>query len=168
MEEENCHFVYKHLWSPMKAPCSPGWVSPRRGQGPGTQSIMQRRDFQTEGLEQWKVLLSVEGQFRVARQWSCVPAGENHLLPTGEIPPPPLFVVLFVVSKCVKVNTKHLWDTPEVLSQYFISLPVSVDKSESCCENMGVLVSSVAMCALPLFEKCFFIWASVEGTCQEQ
>lgn len=51
----------------------------------------------------------------------------------------------FVVSKCFKVNTKHLWDTPGVLSQYFISLPVSVDKSESCCENMGVLVSSIAL-----------------------
>lgn len=32
MEEENCHFVYKHLWSPLKAPCSLGRLSPRRAQ----------------------------------------------------------------------------------------------------------------------------------------
>ncbi|TNN86535.1 hypothetical protein EYF80_003305 [Liparis tanakae] len=37
-----------------------GWVSPRRGQGPGTQSILQRGDFQAEGLEPSKVLLSAE------------------------------------------------------------------------------------------------------------
>lgn len=46
----------------MKAPCSPAWVSPRRGEGPGTQSILQGRDFEAEGLEQWKVLLKVAGQ----------------------------------------------------------------------------------------------------------
>lgn len=46
----------------MKAPCSLGWVSPRRGEGPGTQSILQRRDFEAEGLERWKVLLKVVGQ----------------------------------------------------------------------------------------------------------
>lgn len=143
MEEENCHFVYKHLWSPVKAPCSPGWVSPRRGEGPGTQSIPARGEiFKAWSNGRccclWKV--------RVPRQWSCVPAREKIIsYPTGETPPPRLLLVLFVVSKCFKVNTKHLWDTPEVLSQYFISLPVSVDKSESCCENMGVLVSSIAL-----------------------
>lgn len=57
----------------------------------------------------------------------------------------PLLAALFVVSKCFKVNTKHLWDTADILSQCFISLPVSVDKSESCCESLGVLVSSIAL-----------------------
>ena len=33
----------------MKAPCSPGWVGPRRGEGPGTQSILQRGDFRGRG-----------------------------------------------------------------------------------------------------------------------
>lgn len=78
MEEENCHFVYKHLWSPMKAPCSLAWVSPRRENGPGTQSVQQRRDFQAEGLEQWQVLLSAEGSVQRTRQWTCVPVREYH------------------------------------------------------------------------------------------
>lgn len=128
--------------------CDLPWKPPVRqvGSVPGEERVLEPNPscrgeiFGAEGLEQWKVLPSVEGQLRVQRQWSCVPAGENHLLPTGD-----MFIVLFVVSKRFKVNTRHLWDTPEVLSQYFISLPVSVDKSESCCENMGVLVSSIAL-----------------------
>lgn len=139
MEEENCHFVYKHLWSPMKAPCSPGWVSPRRGEGPGTQSI-QRRDFPAQGGLEQCCLWKVSSEYQQATQWSCVPAaGDNHLLPTREMTP------TFVVSNCFKVNTAHLCDTADVLSQNCIKSPVNVDKSESCWENMGVCVSSVAV-----------------------
>ncbi|KAJ4942593.1 hypothetical protein JOQ06_012447 [Pogonophryne albipinna] len=67
----------------MKAPCSPGWVSPRRGQGPGTQSILPRRDFQAEGLEQWKVLLSVEGHCEERFLVSAL----IHTVTLAEMPP---------------------------------------------------------------------------------
>ena len=51
MEEENCHFVNKHLWSSVKAPCSPQVGSvPGGGESPGTQSILHRGDLQAEGL----------------------------------------------------------------------------------------------------------------------
>lgn len=40
---------------PLKAPCSLGWVSPRRAQGPGTESILHGRDWEAEGPEPWTV-----------------------------------------------------------------------------------------------------------------
>lgn len=102
------------------------------------------RDFQAEGLGQWKVLLSVEGQLRVPRQWSCVPARENHLLPTGEMPPCSKFCLW---SANALRSIQCIYETLQryCLYQYFISLPVSVDKSETFCENMGVLISSIAL-----------------------
>lgn len=152
MEEENCHFVYKHLWSPMKAPCSLGWVSPRRGEGPGTQSIPQRRDFQAEAWSNggcyslWKVSLAYQDSDPV-----CLPE-KIISYPPDKCPP---------LCGCV---WKHLLDTPEVLSQYHFTSE-SGQIRELLCEYGSFCFPH---CSLPLLERCFFIWASVERTCQKQ
>lgn len=145
-----------------ESPQFPGWVSPRRGErvlepNPSCGGELCR-------LRAWSDGAAEEGQPRV-------PDSDPVCLPEKIIPYPretrfPVCAALF------KVNTKHLPDTPEVLSQYFISLLVSVDKSVSCCETVGVRVSSIALrepcqsCHFP--RSVSFSRTSAGSTCRKQ
>lgn len=64
MEEEDCHFVYKDLWSPMKAPCFWGWVGPRRGEERNPIQPAEREILKAEAWSKgrccWKWWVSSE------------------------------------------------------------------------------------------------------------
>lgn len=158
MEEENCHFVYKHLWSPMKAPCSPGRAGPERGE----QSVLQRRDFQTSGPERWTNATAAVSN----RQWSHVPAREIHLLPTGEISSRSCTCCLWS-ENALQSEQSTSESLHKALSCYCISLAAGVKKSEIYFECVGVL-SSVPRRneRLPPSERGFFIWAAEDTDVQ--
>lgn len=74
--------------------------------------------------------------------------------------PSPTLVLLFVVSKSFKVNTKHLFDSPEILSRHFISLPASADQPGAAVRMWEFLFSLLLSDAgLATFGKMSFFTA---------
>lgn len=147
MEEENCHFVYKHLWSPLKAPCSLGWVSPRRGEGPGTQSILQGRDLEAEGLEQWKVPLKVSS-IKTVIQCAC----------RRTTPPPLWYFCLWSANNLRSIQSIYL-----TLQRYCHSTLSVYRRAWTNQELLWECGSSYFLyCSLmspsPPLERCFFFF----------
>lgn len=162
MEEENCHFVYKHLWSPTKA----RWV-PRLGSVPGEKTVLEL-NLSNRGeifrLKAWSnegatVCWGVSAQDQIVNLCAC-----QRISLSGEIPP--VFMVLFVVSKCFKVSTKAFMRPSGDIT---CCLAISVENQRAAVRIWEFLFSSLHWYVkVTALRKTFLYLGLYQEKCQEQ